>query len=139
MKLNPGELADKMTITQLKLYYCDDAELKESLKTKLDALRQEWLDMNPEVRVRALELELLSANHNIWQLEADIRNGILDDLQEIGRRALQIRNINRDRIELVNQINQHYDIPPEVKINHVSEKHHNSYDNQRTDQSNQSV
>lgn len=70
--------------------------------------------------------KLTIINNKIWHLEAEIRNGKEGKLglEEIGRRALQIRNLNKERIAIKNEINRRFDKDnyfEETKINHISE------------------
>lgn len=68
--------------------------------------------------------ELYNLNAQIWDLEADLRKGQEGELglEEVGRRALKIRDINKLRITVKNKI---IDITGEgykdIKINHCSE------------------
>lgn len=66
---------------------------------------------------------LKEINGKIWDLESDIRRGregILG-LEEVGRRALEIRNLNAQRILIKNEIAQHFGEFGENKYNHASE------------------
>lgn len=68
--------------------------------------------------------ELYKVNGRIWDLEADIRAGKDKELglEEVGKRAIQIRNINGERIriksKIIDKIGQGY---KDIKINHASE------------------
>jgi hypothetical protein len=55
----------------------------------------------------------------MWTLEADLRKGKEGELglEEVGRRAIAIRDLNKQRVTLKNSISKFKDI----KINHVSE------------------
>jgi hypothetical protein len=66
--------------------------------------------------------DIIEANTRIWILESDIRNGKDMPLEEVGRRALQIRDINRMRIEAKNKINEIFGDYQEIKVNHASER-----------------
>jgi len=64
-------------------------------------------------------------NNKIWHLEEKVRAGEEDklSLEEIGRRTLLIRNLNRKRVALKNEINRRFDPDnyfEEIKINHGS-------------------
>jgi hypothetical protein len=63
-------------------------------------------------------------NGKIWDLEADIRQGkegILG-LEEVGRRALAIRDFNGERIRLKNEITELVgEKYKEIKIDHASQ------------------
>ena len=72
-------------------------------------------------------------NQKIWALENDLRkgkegqivNGVRLTKEEIGKRAIMIRDINRERVALKNAINakfrKMFDYFKEYKINHCSE------------------
>ena len=67
---------------------------------------------------------LLKHNGDIWSLESDIRKGKEGELglEEVGRRALQIREYNKLRIEVKNKINNQYNEGfQEIKVKHSSE------------------
>lgn len=59
-------------------------------------------------------------NQKIWHLESDIRKGALSDPVEVGRRAMQIRDFNAERVALINALNELDGGFPEVKVNHRS-------------------
>ena len=65
---------------------------------------------------------LYDINGQIWDLEADIRNGKegLLGLEEVGRRALKIRDLNAERIRLKNEIAKEHGGFVEYKHNHAS-------------------
>ena len=68
--------------------------------------------------------KLYEINGRIWDLEADIRQGKEDKLglEEVGRRALKIRGINRERIEVKNLITKESGSGFfEIKVNHASD------------------
>lgn len=69
--------------------------------------------------------KMLEANGNIWTLESDIRQGKEGELglEEVGRRALAIRDLNAGRIKVKNELNEHFKEGfIELKVNHASEK-----------------
>lgn len=61
-------------------------------------------------------------NGLIWDLESDIRRGKEGELglEEVGRRALAIRELNGDRITIKNKIAQSFGDYREYKYNHAS-------------------
>ena len=62
-------------------------------------------------------------NQKIWHLESSIRKGKLDnDLLEVGRRAVEIRNLNKERVSIKDAINEYTSYGfKEVKVNHLSQ------------------
>jgi len=75
-------------------------------------IKDEWLN------------ELYIVNAKIWDLESDIRKGKEGELglEEVGRRAILIRNLNRERVALKNKIIEETGIGfKDVKMNHASQ------------------
>lgn len=111
-----AECADRYSICLLK------AE-----RTNLDvddelAYYKEELDQYPDVWLAVTMLKIV--NGNIWSLEADIRQGKEDKLglEEVGKRSIQIREFNKERITIKNRINEKYDQGfQEIKKDHASE------------------
>jgi len=64
--------------------------------------------------------EQTEINGRIWDLEAELRQGL--GLEEIGRRAIQIRELNRERIRRKNEIARKMGEFEETKVDHVSEE-----------------
>jgi hypothetical protein len=69
--------------------------------------------------------ETLKQTHrNIWELEAELKSGKEHELplEELGRRAICIRDHNHKRIAIKNQMAEILDCPVrEIKKNHLSE------------------
>ena len=68
--------------------------------------------------------KLYEVNGKIWDLEADIRKGKEGELglEEVGRRAIEIRNLNKTRISIKNEITEVTGSGfKDVKVNHASE------------------
>lgn len=77
----------------------------------------------PDERINACLGHLFLVNGAIWTLESDLRKGKEGELglEEVGRRAIQIRNWNSLRVFLKNQINVEYSSGfPEIKKDHAS-------------------
>lgn len=66
--------------------------------------------------------QLYEINGKIWDLESDIRKGKEGELglEEVGRRAIEIRNLNNVRIAIKNEVAKHFDEILERKYNHAS-------------------
>jgi hypothetical protein len=63
-------------------------------------------------------------HEQIWDLECQLRQGVEDQLslEEIGRRAIAIRDYNNKRVKLKNNIAEILDCPVrEIKKDHLSE------------------
>lgn len=74
-----------------------------------------------EVDQRYIE-RLFKVNRSIWDLEADIRQGKEGQLglEEVGRRALKIRDLNAKRVAIKNEVNELYGGHLEVKVDHAA-------------------
>lgn len=115
------EVADRWAIATLKLERlpADQSEPGE-LQRQIDYYAA-GLDFNDATLVALVE-RLREINGLIWDAEYAIRLG--EDQQlghaEIGRRALKIRDLNRDRIAVKNSIAEHGGGFKDVKMNHAS-------------------
>lgn len=120
MKLSIGDIIDRWTIAYLKFN-----------RGKIDTLSEQSQysnhchQKNYNQKIIKDEFDnLLRINGNIWNLESDIRLGKEGELglEEVGRRAIQIRELNKQRIEVKNRLNQVFKEGfQEVKIEHGSE------------------
>ena len=119
------ELCDRLTIALLKAERLSDDEIDKDDLAKQIAYYTEGIDQtNPELE--ALINKLLDANKKMWDAEHAIRKGLDDDLglEEIGRRAINIRDYNRERVAIKNDIADLVSQPEfkDCKMNHVSSK-----------------
>jgi len=66
--------------------------------------------------------KLFIINNKIWHLETDIRTSDDLELEEVGRRALLIRDLNKQRISIKNSINSFFGDKEfkEIKVDHRS-------------------
>ncbi len=117
------ELCDRLTIAQLKLTRLPDDEINKTLLQKQIDYYASGVDLNqPELKKRIDEL--LEINGKMWDAEWAIRKG-LDEalgLEEIGKRALLIRDLNKKRVAIKNQITNLVNQPEfaDCKMNHAS-------------------
>ena len=99
------EVADRYTIALLKSERLDTTEIDpDDMQRQINYYRS-GLDLdNPNLN--DLVNELYKANESIWDAEHDIRKGQDEDLgfEEIGRRAIRIRDLNRIRMKVKNDI-----------------------------------
>lgn len=117
------ELCDRYTIAQLKLERLPDSEIdKEGLRRQI-----KYYDSGIDRSLPGMAdllCNLLEINANIWDAEAAIRQGLDADLglSEIGTRAIRIRDLNRIRVRIKNQIAELVDQADFVdcKMNHAS-------------------
>lgn len=118
MKLSIGDVIDRWTIAYLKNIRGNIDNTDEIYEY------QDYCQTYDQNVISRFFKELLQHNGDIWTLESDIRKGKDDELglEEIGRRAIQIREHNKLRIEVKNRINSYFkEGHQEIKINHTSE------------------
>jgi hypothetical protein len=82
-------------------------------------------ELNTYENVDVFVEKLYEINGKIWDLEATIRKGDEKFLSyfEIGEKALRIRDLNRERIKIKNEMVEKYKEGfKDIKINHGSEE-----------------
>ena len=118
MKLSIGDVIDRWTIAYLK-------NTRGGVDTVVEQYAyQDYCTGYNQKSVADTFKDLLQHNGDIWTLESDIRKGKEGELglEEVGRRALQIRDHNKLRIEAKNRINSQYNEGfQEIKVKHSSE------------------
>jgi uncharacterized coiled-coil protein SlyX len=118
-----NELCDRLTIAELKLERLSAQELDKTLLSKQIAYFWAGVDRN-NLQLLELIAQLKTINGQMWDLEYDLRKGLDDSLglAEIGKRAIEIRNFNRTRVAVKNQIAELVSQPEffDCKMNHVS-------------------
>lgn len=110
-----SEIVDRLSIALLKQQRTDN-DMSEEI-----SVYRSNLEAYPESE-EFLSL-LFSVNGKIWDLESDIRRGNekLLGLEEIGRRALNIRELNKERVSYKNALVKLYGEGFEdIKMNHGS-------------------
>ena len=111
-----SEVADRFTILQLKRERTDLDVSYEIAPYKRELDRYYNIDTFVD--------DLYRVNGMIWDLESDIRKGKEGELglEEVGRRAIEIRNLNNTRVEIKNEIVENFKEGfTEKKVNHASE------------------
>ncbi len=114
MEMTPGEIADRYTILRMK------AAKAPELLSELSKYSEEIVRLNI-MRIWPLVLILMEMNAKIWMLEADIRNGKEMPLEEVGKRALAIRDLNKNRVLAKAEIDKIFKVTPDVKVDHASQ------------------
>lgn len=115
---NLGDVMDKLTILTRKIYFGEEEAVSEHRYLE-KAL--EFYGIDGKVVTNVIKLSQM--NFEIWNLENEIRRGGEDKLglEEVGRRAIKIRDLNRKRIEYKNKITEIMKAGfREVKIHHLS-------------------
>lgn len=117
------ELADRLTIAQLKKERLPNSEIDKDGLQKQIKYYEEGIDITDE-KLRAAIVDLYEINGQMWDAEHAIRKGLDEDLglSEIGRRALKIRDLNRVRVSIKNKITEIAGQPEfaDCKMNHAS-------------------
>lgn len=116
------EILDRLSILMLKIERINEPHLKKELKEYENALK-DYEKRGIKIKKEWIT-QLHDINGQIWDLESDIRKGKEGELglEEVGRRAIAIRELNKKRISLKNQIIDETGIGfKDVKMNHASE------------------
>lgn len=131
-----GDFLDRFAITILKVKFLGDEAREEH-----DALNEEYLRLckeHPEWELHSRLSALIRINKKIWGFEADLRRGQLEDypiveltgvtresllqLAAVGMSAIRIRNANRERTAIRNELVEKTGFGwADVKINHSGE------------------
>jgi len=111
------ELFDRLAIAEVKWY-----------RTKANQEELDWYRLqvqNFDLNIVAKEIDELKIIQNtIWDSEAELKSGCEQQLslEEIGRRAISIRDWNNKRIAIKNKIAELLDCKVrELKKDHLSE------------------
>ena len=114
------ELVDRYAISKLKFYKTNGAN-QEEFEFYIRQLDISGYDI-AKIHV---ELEQLYEIHKqIWNLEAQLKSGKESELslEELGRRAIMIRNLNGQRIQLKNSMAKQLGcLVREIKKDHLSQ------------------
>ncbi len=122
MEMPLPEILDRLSILKLKIERIGEPHLQKELEEyerALDDFKAREIFINENWLV-----DLYNLNSQIWDLESDIRKGKEGELglEEVGRRAIEIRNINNKRVAVKNKIVEKTGLGfKDVKMNHASE------------------
>lgn len=114
-----GDIVDKLTILTRKIYFGEEAAYPE-----FEYLKHGLVALGYDGDLLCAAIRLAQFNIEIWNLENEIRNDgeAKFSLEEIGRRAIKIRNLNRKRIQAKNDITKMDNVGfQEVKSQHLSQ------------------
>tara|TARA_Y100000034_G_scaffold130667_1_gene189636 strand:+ start:1747 stop:2121 length:375 start_codon:yes stop_codon:yes gene_type:complete len=123
MEMPLAEVIDRFVIVKLKkerIKTEDKTDEHEHYKKVLEDYKNKGIDIKQEWIER-----LYDANGKIWDLESDLRKGKegLLGLEEVGRRAIKIREINKIRISIKNEIVEATGSGfKDIKMNHASQE-----------------
>lgn len=119
-----ADIMDRMSILQLKEERLGEILIESADYRTYYTKYVQSADLLLQEKLNTLLVNLYVVNGEIWNLESDIRQGKegMLGLEEVGRRAIAIRDFNKERIRLKNHITdlvgEKY---KEIKINHASE------------------
>lgn len=114
MEMPLSELIDRYSILVLK---------SERTDQDVSLFLEEYKNNTPKEYNRYFK-DLYDINKICWDLEAAIRQGRDEELglEEIGRRTIILRELNKIRVNIKNQITKKCNQgPKEIKVNHASE------------------
>jgi uncharacterized protein YdcH (DUF465 family) len=117
MKFPVIELVDRLAIAEVKW------QRTQANREELDWYRQQVAEFNQSLISQDMH-SLQHIHNSIWELEKELKSGQEQSLslEEIGRRAIQIRNLNNQRIQLKNKMAQSLSCPVrEIKHDHLSQ------------------
>lgn len=117
---NVGDLIDRLSILSRKIYFGEEIAISEHrhVEKQLD-------DAGLPGKLITNAIRICQMNVEIWNLEHEMRKvaegpGPMG-YEEVGKRAVKIRDLNRKRIEYKNIVNDiagnHF---RETKVNHLS-------------------
>jgi hypothetical protein len=105
MLRDAADIVDRLCIAQLKAQRIGTAETRKEFRDFWEGLFTHIL-MFPDMNWWGTINELHNIHRTIWDLESDIRQAKLDnDVSEVGKRAILIRDWNKKRVALKNLIN----------------------------------
>ena len=111
------ELIDRLVISKIKLE-----------KSNINQAEFDYYNTQANkfdlTKINSQLLELEQIHNSIWNLESDLKNGVeyQHSLEEIGRRAIDIRDLNNQRIKLKNEMAELLGCSVrEIKKDHLSE------------------
>jgi hypothetical protein len=117
MKMPLSEIIDRYTITQLK-----SERTNEDVSDELEAYSQEidkYKTLEHPEKIDVFVRRLYEVNGQMWDKEGDIRSGVDLPLEEVGRLALECRDINCLRngvkAEIVDEFAEGF---KEIKVNY---------------------
>ena len=116
------EILDRMSIIKLKIERIGEPHLKKQYEEYKKAVK-EFKDKGIVIKKEWLE-DLSEVNSKIWDLESDIRKGKEKELglEEVGKRAIAVRDFNKQRIAIKNKVIEETGIGfKDVKMNHASQ------------------
>ena len=117
MKMPLSEILDRYTITKLKSERTNEDVDDESRAYKREIDQPNYVEKSQQIE--SFIDRLYEINGELWDTEGDIRKGIDMPLEEIGRLALKVRDLNCKRNEIKAEIVDAFSEGfKEIKINY---------------------
>lgn len=122
MEREPGDLIDRYSISFLKMERIAEEASKDEHAWFSEGL-EELKSKHSSFDWHQLADYIYKINSLIWDLEAKLRQGQIDnDLEEIGKRAIEIRKLNSLRVGFKNIVNKLCgEGVQDIKQNHISQ------------------
>ena len=117
MKMPLSEILDRYTITKLKSERTEE-NVSDELKTyKIEIDSPDYVERSNQIA--SFIDRLYEINGQLWDTEGDIRKGVEMPLEEIGRLALKVRDLNCTRNEIKAEVVDTFSEGfKEIKINY---------------------
>jgi len=129
MEMKKSDLLDRWTILTMK------ARIDPAAKVEYGQYNEEVSKLLAVAPIKLMDpfllivmiVQLMEANAKIWAKESALRNGLSADgrdvapLAEIGKTALEIRELNKLRVSAKHEIDRLYGELPDVKVDHASQ------------------
>ena len=117
MKMPLSEILDRYTITKLKSERTNE-DVSDELRTyKREIDNTDYVEKSNQI-ISFID-KLYAINGELWDTEGDIRNGVDMPLEEIGRLALIVRDLNCKRNEIKAEVvDTFFEGFKEIKINY---------------------
>ena len=117
MKMPLSEILDRYTITKLKSERTNEDVFDELRTYKREIDNPDYVERSNQI-VSFID-RLYGINGQLWNTEKDIRNGVDMPLDEVGRLALKVRDLNCKRNEIKAEIVEAFaEGFKEIKINY---------------------
>lgn len=113
------ELIDRLCIARVK-----HARTNGANQTELDWYENRLQQLPQSAELNEAIAEMTDIHHAIWDLEWQLKSGVeqMLSLQEIGRRAIAIRDFNNKRIAYKNSVARILNHPvTEIKQDHLAD------------------
>lgn len=108
IKMSISDVIDRYCIALLKSMRVSHDQFKLEVKTLYDEFAN--YSGNKRNAIIIFSDKLLDVHRAIWDVEASIRQAQEDELglEEVGRRALKVRDLNRERQSIKNNIIEYF-------------------------------